>query len=199
LEQLARIEALLAREDITLTDWESNFLKDVVKYAKKKDTITPKQWSTFQHVEARYSEEVIAARKAWYDDWNEEKAHNARAAAEYYRHNPPYFSQLADRILDDPKFIPSEKQYNKLVTNNKFVQKVLAMLREEPKYENGSLVQIRKTAPIKHSLRDRPAIVVKNDGIIVSHAKGARGYVILPFGMSDTMVIQERYLKKKRG
>tara|TARA_R110000751_G_scaffold217660_2_gene320675 strand:+ start:276 stop:728 length:453 start_codon:yes stop_codon:yes gene_type:complete len=149
-------------------------------------------------MEARYNEEVIAQRKMWSDNWCEKKARYSKIAARYYIGNPPWFSDLATKILEEKDFILSEKQYRKMV-ENKFVQKVITTLESDPIFSIGALVQVRKTARgPSYFLRDRIAMVVANNGPVISAARGARTYTILPFGEPNTVDIQERYLKKKR-
>lgn len=194
--QATRIASFLTRQDISSS--EKSFAESIHAFMSRKGRISNKQWSAFQRMEARYSPEVIAQRAQWYDAWSEEKADNIRIAAQYYRANPPYFEDLADKVLEDADFIPSEKQYRKMV-DNKYVQKVLLTMRSEPIFEVGALVQVRKTARgSSWLLRERNALVVANNGPVTSAAKGARTYTILPFGESNTVDIQERYLKKKR-
>ena len=191
-----RIKAFLKRADISSS--ERSFATSIDTYMSAHNRISNKQWSAFQRMEARYSPEVIAQRAQWYEAWTEEKAQNILVAAKYYRANPPYFGDLAEKVIEDPNFIPSEKQYRKMV-ENKYVQKVLATTYSEPIFEVGALVQVRKTARgASWLLRERNALVVANNGPVTSAAKGARTYTILPFGESNTVDIQERYLKKKR-
>ena len=85
------------------------------------------------------------------------------------------------------------------MVENKFVQKVITTLESDPIFSIGALVQVRKTARgPSYFLRDRIAMVVANNGPVISAARGARTYTILPFGEPNTVDIQERYLKKKR-
>jgi len=195
--QLAHIEKFLAIEGVK--DSERSFALSLRGSITKYGRLTNRQWSAFQRMEARYNPEVIAQRKQWVDSWNEEKAENIRHAARYYRANPPYFADLADNVLTDSDFVPSEKQYRAMV-ENKYTQKVLEMIKNTPIFPVGALVQVRKTAKGgAWKFRERPAMIIANDGPVTSAAKGARTYTILPFGESITFDIQERYLKKKRG
>ena len=196
-EQAKRLDTLLARTDITPS--ERSFGESLRGGIKKYGRLTNNQWSAFQRMEARYDPKVIAQRQAWYDAWTEEKAKNIRVAAEYYLANPPYFGDLARKIMEDDSYIPSEKSYRKMV-ENKYVQKVLATVNSTPAFDVGALVQVRKTAKkAAWNLRDRVAMVVSNTGPVRSSAKGGRTYTILPFGESQTVQIEERYLKRKRG
>ena len=202
-ERRNRIEAFLEREDIT--NWQRKFAQSIMEFFDKKGTLSSKQWSTFQSMEAQYSEEVIEARKEWYSQWNEDKANKLKIATEYYKNyvspqtGQKYFQSAVKRILSDEDYIPSRKQYAAMV-ENKYVSKIIEMINSKPQFEVGALVQVRRTASGKiYKLRDRVAMVVSNDGPVLSPAKGAKTYTILPFGESQTIEIQERYLKRKRG
>ena len=195
--QLERIEKLLEKKDLSASN--RSFAESLKKNHKKWGSLTPAQWSAFERMEARHDPAVINARKEWYNAWTPEMAKDLRIAAEYYLKNPPYFGDIAAKIIEDETYIPSAKLYRKMV-ENKYVQKVLATRASEPAYAVGSLVKVRKTAaPIHPSLRDRIAMVVANDGDVISHAKGAKTYTILPFGEAKTIQIQERWLKRHRG
>lgn len=196
-EQGKRLETFLARTDIR--DSERKFGDSLKEWFDKKGRLSQGQWSAFQRMEARYKPEVLAQRQAWYDQWTPEKAKHLNIAARYYQANPHYFADLAARVLEDSDYIPSEKAYRKMV-ENKYVQKVIATINTPPQFPVGSLVQVRRTASKgAYKLRDRVAMVVANDGPVNSPAKGARTYTVLPFGESQTVQIQERYLKRKRG
>jgi hypothetical protein len=196
-DQGSRLETFLARTDIKAS--ERSFGDSLKAWYDKKKRLSQGQWSAFQRMEARYDPQVIAQRQSWYDSWDEVKASHMLIAANYYRANPPYFGDLATKVIEDKSFIPSEKAYRKMV-ENKYVQKVIATVNTSPQFEVGALVQVRRTASkAAYKLRDRVAMVVANDGPVKSAAKGARTYTVLPFGESQTVQIEERYLKKKRG
>jgi len=193
-EHRKRLDTFLAME--TITPSERSFGESLKKNVLKWGKLTDKQWSAFQRMESRYNPEVIAAQKAWKDDWNEEKARKLKVAAEYYLMNPPYFGDAAKTIMEDETYVPSEKLYRKMV-ENKYVQKVLVTMAADALYPAGSLVMVRKTARSHaYAFRDRIAMVVSTDGPIRSAAKGAKTYTVLPFGESRTIQIQERWLKK---
>jgi hypothetical protein len=194
-EQAKRLEAFLTLTEISAS--ERSFGESLGSSIKKWGKMTDRQWTAFQRMEARYSPEVKAARQKWYDDWDEEKARKLRIAVEYYSYTE-YFSRVVSEVLKDLSYIPSEKDYRKIV-ENKYAQRVIETMATEPLYEVGSLVQVRKTARKRaYSLRDRQALVVINDGPVKSAVKGARTYTILPFGESNTVTIEERFLKKAR-
>ena len=71
-KQAERIQKLV--ENPNLNNWEKNFITSVNSYFQKHGRVSNKQWATIQKVEANYSPEVIAQRKEWKDNWNEEKS-----------------------------------------------------------------------------------------------------------------------------
>ena len=194
-EQIKRLDAFLLEDQISKS--ERSFGESLKQSVSKWGKLTDNQWSAFQRMEARHSPEVKAARERWYEDWDDEKARKLRIAVEYYSHTQ-YYSRTVASVMADHLFVPSEKDYRKIV-ENKYAQKVIEMLAEDPLYPVGSLVQVRKTAR-KHaySLRDRCALVVEKDSPVKSAAKGSRTYTILPFGESNTVTVEERWLKKAR-
>lgn len=194
-EQSKRLDAFLLESQISKS--ERSFGESLKESVSKWGKLTDNQWNAFQRMEARHSPEVKAARERWYKDWDDEKARKLRIAVEYYSHTQ-YYSRIVAAVMADHSFVPSEKDYRKIV-ENKYAQKVIEMLAEDPLYPVGSLVQVRKTAR-KHaySLRDRCALVVVNDGPVKSAAKGSRTYTILPFGESNTVSVEERWLKRAR-
>jgi len=194
--QLERIEKLLENQDLSASN--RSFAESLRKNHKKWGSLTPAQWSAFERMEARYDPEVIKVRQEWYDSWTDEKAKNLRIAAEYYLKNPPYFGDIAAKIVSDETYVPSAKLYRKMV-ENKYVQKVLATRASEPVFAVGSLVKIRKTSRTNWGLRDRIAMVVDNNGEVRTAAKGGKTYTILPFGEANTIQIEERWLKRHRG
>ena len=127
-------------------------------------------------------------------NYDEEKREIASICALYYKNNPPYFSQLAERIFNELDFVPSEKQY-KSMCENKFTKKVIEATKAEAKYPVGTVIRGRKNAPI--NIRDSLFSVIKiNATAVQSAAKGAKMYELLPFGKTHTIFCEERYLKK---
>ena len=197
MSHLARVEKLL--ENKGLNESSRSFAQSLLANCKRWGSLTDKQWSAFERMEARYDPAVIDARKEWNNAWNDEKARKLKIAAQYYLRNPPYFGEVAKRIVEEETYIPSAKLYRKMV-ENKYVQKVLATCDSEPAFAVGSLVKVRKTARSNYALRDKIALVVSNDSTeITSAAKGGRPYTILPFGEDRTYKVEERWLKKHRG
>ena len=107
-----------------ISDWERGFLESVVDQWDRKRSLSYKQMETLESIYGKYDEETIAKQNAWESAWDDEKKKTAKVVAEYYIANPPYFSDVANKIMNDPSFIPPEKQYRKM-TENKYAQRVL--------------------------------------------------------------------------
>ena len=52
--------------------------------------------------------------------------------------------------------------------------------------------------PTRPSLRGQDVLVVDVERDVLHATKGARSYTVLPIGAGETLVIQERWLKKSR-
>jgi hypothetical protein len=119
----------------------------------------------------------------------------ANICALYYCANPPYYGDLAYRVLYDKNFIPSEKQYNAL-TQNKYATKVLESHYAEPKYKVNDYVSLRKNNPcgINEKLNMFVILQVAPEPITTA-AKSTKKYKILPLDNTTTYVVEERWLK----
>ena len=112
-----------------------------------------------------------------------------KVAGRYYLNNPPYFNDLANRILNDDVFVPTEKQYRSMV-ENKYVQKVLDNMNSVPTFPVGSMARVR-TVATGHKMR-------YHRDKIAGAAKGAIHVIVLPIGSAETIETEVRWLKKAR-
>ena len=137
--------------------------------------------------------EGIAKRSAWLEQYDAEKRNLAHIAASYYAANPPYYGDLAHKILNEDGFIPSEKQY-KAIAENKYAVKVIAAATAEAKYPVNTLVEGR--ASCGRSMRGKKAFVLKVDAApVVNAAKGVKRYLVLPIGEAIPVLVEEREIK----
>lgn len=193
----ARIEKLLSLG--CLSDWERSFLSSVAQAAKQYGSLTGKQESTLQRIENDNNPEVQAARKNWREGYNDDMRAKMKIAARYYLNNPPYFGDLARRVLNDDAFTPTEKQYRAMV-ENKYVQKVLDNMNSVPTFPVGSMAQVRKTcAADRGRLRDKMVMIIDYPDKVAGAARGAIPVTVLPVGASEIIETEVRWLKKARG
>lgn len=191
-----RLATFAGRTDVTASNIE--FAKSLLTNYKKWNGLTPKQETAFTRMEARYSPEAKKQREEWDSNYTSEMRAKARIMAHYYRANPPYFGDLADSVLSDDGYVPSEKAYRKMC-ENKYALKVFKAHNAEPKFQPGSLVVVRSNAKASRTLKNKTCLVIKADLPIQSAANGSKLYSVLPFGEAVPTQIEERWLKKHRG
>ena len=192
---LARLANALSNSQL-LSQWENGFVESLQEQFNKHGKLSPRQLEILERIEKqKLSEEARGARSFWKSSYDAEKRRVARICAEYYK-SAGYFTVLADSILENPDYIPSEKAWKKMC-ENKYAQKVVASYDAAPKYEVGSLVAFRATADWAHRVTagDKPCIVIATGGIIKSAAKGAKPYKVLPYGLAKPVECEERHLK----
>ena len=191
-----RLTTFAARTDVT--DSNIEFAKSLLSNCKKWNGLTPKQETAFTRMEARYSPEAQKQREEWDSNYTSEMREKATIMAHYYQANPPYFGDLADSVLSDDGYVPSEKAYRKMC-ENKYALKVFKSHNAEPKFQPGSLVIVRSNAKASRTLKNKTCLVIKADLPIQSAANGSKLYSVLPFGEPIPTQIEERWLKKHRG
>ena len=197
-ELVERIEKTAARGTSSLTDWERTFLGSLLDSAKKWGRLTAKQHEVYQRIEKKTDPKVQAARQQWYDNYTDDMRASLLFAASYYKKNPPYFGDAADRILTDDKYVPSEKLYRKMV-ENKYVQRARANASTEPKFQPGTMAMVRDSSSIGGRIGyHRGKLVIAVEADVRSATKGSREITVLPVGETDTIITQERYLKNAR-
>ena len=196
----ARLEKALAFGPL-LTDWERNFISSITEGAKRYGSLTGKQESILQRIEKSKDPVIQAARKKWRAAFTEKMREKMTIAGHYYLNNPPYFNDLANRVLSDDAFIPTEKQYRAMV-ENKYVQKVLDNMNSVPTFPVGSMAQIRQTAPPSLSAKKRFAnkmvMIIDYPDKVAGAAKGAVPVLVLPVGAAEVIETEVRWLKKAR-
>ena len=189
--QADHMKSLLEREDVTERD--KAFVTSLKNALERYGALTERQAVAFERRSARYSEEGQARRASWAADYASRRE-DAVIAAKYYAANPPYYGDLAERILSDEDFVPTEKQFN-AITQNKYAQKVIKATKSDPLYPEGTMVEGRSGGPLPY--RGKKGFVLKvNYGAVVNAAKGVKRYLVLPVGSPTPVVVEERHIKK---
>ena len=189
--EAACIVALLEREDVSVRD--KNFLESLKGAVARWGKLTDRQEYALNQIVERYSDEGRARRSEWSSIYKDGPRAEAVIAAHYYLSNPPYYADLATRIVTEDDFIPSEKQFN-AITKNKYAQKVIKAALSEPLFAEGQMVEGRASS---YKLRGKKAFVLKvNYGYVTTAAKGTKKYLVLPVGQPAPVVVEEREIKK---
>ena len=178
-----------------MSDWESNFVQSVKDGWGKYGSVTEKQYSQIQKLVDRYNPENIKARVSWTESYNEGKRRRAVIAASYYKANPPYFGDLATRVLEDPDYIPTERAYNAMC-ENKYALKSVEIHDSEPQFPDGSMAVARTSNQTPRGIRGKTVLIIQHPVGVHSAANGAKRVVVLPMGESAPVETEERWLKK---
>jgi retron-type reverse transcriptase len=199
---LDRINKLLEE---TLNDDTVSFLHSIKNYWIARGYITPGQYHSLEKIESRFSPQEKDRFEKWKKDYLKYHVKEAKIVARYYV-EAGYYVTSARKILSDESYIPTEKQYKRMV-ENKYAQKILTATNSIPKFSVDQVVQVRSKITPAWEFRklrgyeNRLAFVIANDLPIVNAVKGAKRYRILPMGSTELIEIDERFLMKpnKRG
>ena len=189
-----RIEAVMARAEVG--SWDHNFLGSVLQQNRERGQLSQRQLEILTKIEERYSQSALDKKAAWAGCWTEEMADRMRVAAAYYAANPPYYGDLARQVLDNPNFVPTERQYRAMV-ENKYAAKVITAHFSDPAFPVGSKVMGRANAPF--GIKGKMGFVMKTDAKPVTNAaRGTKVYMVLPVGEPTPIYCEERHLKRGR-
>lgn len=193
-----RIEKLIEKKKQNNDEEALGFLESLQTSMEKWGDLTEKQRKAFERIEYLSSDEGKKYVAAWQQEYSNNLKESATVCARYYLANPPYFHDIASKVVSNPEFIPTEGQF-RAMCENKYAIRVLKEYNRPPQFNAGDIVQVREASSMPYhlyNLRGKPCVVIKNDsGIITTHAKGAKVYKILPFGQSKLFDCQERHLK----
>ncbi len=195
----SRLTNLLSRATKAEDRWAMDFIPSLKGQLLAGRDLSPRQMEILAKVESRHSDEAKAVRDNWASSFTSEMRENMEIAARYYLANPPYFGDVAKKILEDDAFVPSKRLYTKMV-QNKFSTKVIESTRSKPKFNPGSHVALRANANVGWNIpRTGTAVVLKADASpVISPARGSKIYSVLFFGKTETVHIEERWLKKAK-
>jgi hypothetical protein len=181
-----------------LTPWERNFINSISEGYKKYNSLTEGQHGTLQKISARYNPENLRQRAAWRESFSDDMREKMQIMARYYKSNPPYYGDLATRVLEDSEYIPSEKAYRSMC-ENKYAQRVINTALSEPEYPAGTMVMVRNSRSIAGTvakLKGQIVVVLDHPETVQNAARGARPVRVLPIGGTDSVLTEERWLKK---
>jgi hypothetical protein len=190
-----RLEKLT--QEKLLTDWERSFLVSLSQWVNKGRNLSHRQNNTLQNIESKYSEDKKAALRKWKEEYTPEMREKTVIMASYYLNNPPYFQDLARRVLDEEAYVPSEKAFRAMCENN-YAVRVIDIAKNDPIYTVGTMVRIRANANGKAvRYRNKMVMVLEHDAAkLTSAAKNARPVYVIPVGAPNPFWTEERYLKK---
>jgi hypothetical protein len=181
-----------------LTPWEESFIQSVRKGYVKYESLTEGQFNTLKKVAQRSCPEFKKEIEDWKESYTSEMHTDARIMAGYYKSNPPYFHDLASKVLADDDYILSKKAYAAMV-QNKYAQRVLETARAEAIFPAGEIAVVRKGTNVPQRLKGYSGtmvIVLETLDTVANAAKGAKQCRIMPVGGTKPFLTEERWLKK---
>ena len=192
------LKVVLANE--SLTDGVRNFANSLKNQYIRYNKLSEKQQAALVSMFDRYSPEGQKKASEWNDNYNKNHKQEAEIAARYYLSNPPYFGDLATRILDEEGFVPSLRQFNK-ITKNKYAARVIESTLAAPKFKVDDVIELRANAPFHSSgmRNDNKGFIIEVDSKpVTSAARGSKNYLVLPVGSVETVHIEERFMKRAK-
>jgi len=176
------------------------FVESLLDFFKRKGGLTENQLISFEKIESRWSPQERVKLEIWEKEYHAEHLSDSKIVAEYYSRTG-YFSTLSGQILTDETFVPSQKQYTKMM-KNKYAHRVLEAYKSNPLFAKSAMVQLRSTVGNTtmdrqlRPLRSRLCFVLANDLPIKNATAGAKRYKVLPMGSSDPVELDEKHLMK---
>ena len=176
--------------------WDHTFVTSLSEQNDSGRTLSARQTEILTKIEDRYSDVNVIRTQAWSSEYDDAKRQTALRCAHYYA-STGYYRDLADRIINDPDFVPTAKQFASISTN-KYAAKVLSGYETPAKYAVGSTV-LPAAGSNKRRLFARGGLVISDSEKITSACKGNRVYKVLPIGDMRPILVEERHIKKHRG
>ena len=201
----------------TCSQWAEGFAESIRDQISKGRTLSRAQRAACRKILKENSKEAQAQLANWASEYKMHHKREANQLAIYYKHQSGgYFGDLVKTILADE--VPVRRKYLKM-RNNKFAKKVLAEIERKPRFSTddhiipnskfmdgyswqNAMMASRDgkswvTSEEKINFKSRGGIIIDVDDKICSAAKGAKRYLVLPFGSAETYWVEERFLKKK--
>ena len=201
----------------TCSQWADGFADSIRDQITKGRTLSDRQKATCHKILKENSKEANRELANWESEYNMHHKKKAIQIATYYKaQTGGYFGALVASILADQ--VPPRGKYLKM-RNNKYAKKVLAEIERKPRFSTEDHIEPNSkfqtgysfkhpmmsgrngdtyvTGDEKSNFKARGGIIIDVDDKVVSAAKGAKRYLVLPFGSANTYWVEERYLKKK--
>ena len=201
----------------TCSQWAEGFADSIRDQIKRGRTLSDRQKATCHKILKENSKEANRELANWASENEMHHKKKAKQIATYYSvQSGGYFRDLVKTILADE--VPPRGKYLKM-RNNKYAKKVLAEIERTPRFStedhiipnskfqegysfNAAMMSCRNdngyvSGNEKRNFRARGGIIIDVDDKIHSAAKGAKRYLVLPFGSAETYWVEERFLKKK--
>ena len=200
----------------TCTQWATGFAESIIEQSSKGRMLSDRQKVICYKILKENNEEAQQSLANWETEYKTKHKNEAKQIASYYSAQAAgYFGDVVKVVLADE--VPPRAKYLKM-RNNKYAKKVLSELERKPRFGtedhivpnskfltgysyNSSMMETREgqqpLLDVRESFKRRGGIILGVDNKIKSAARGAKRYLVLPFGSAETYWCEERYLKIK--
>ena len=178
-----KIDRLLNNKD-KLTQVELNFIVHV----QNKKFFSPPEEKSIDKIYNRYFQ------NQWLSSYDKRKRRIMKSCAEFWVNNPPRFSELAARVLNDSEFVPTKEQYKEMCESRE-ARNFLDPSGATPLFPPGSLVKIGYASS---QLYGKLAIVIRarRDERMYPGPESKFLYHVLPQGSPEVTMFSEKVLSK---
>ena len=192
-----RLDALINNQDILEKD--KSFATSLKQGWDKYKSLTVNQFNAFERLEKRYDSATVKQNLQAENDWKSSFDANKRGVlnicANYYI-TTTYFRDIAQKVLAEPNWIPSEKQY-RAMCENKYALRLIENINTPPKFLPNDLVSVRTTSYRSYEYQSNIAIVLESQEVN-DVVRGSRVYKVMFVGDDTITNFAERELKKYR-
>ena len=210
----ARLRAV--RDLPTCDQWSQGFVDSIVEQIGLGRHISPRQMNVVERILRENSPEAQLALANWHEEYETKyKKIGIQVASYYQAQGGGYYGNVSAPVLSGK--VPDRRAFLKMI-NNKYAKKVLSELGRKPRfgidthiipnskfltgYSATNRMICTRTGQLPHkeirqSFKARGGVILGVDDKIVSAAKGAKRYLVLPFGAAEVYLVEERFLKVK--
>ena len=115
-----------------------NVVESMKLFYEKRGSLSEAQIRYFESIETN-----VLPDKEWETNFTADQRADTILAAKYYK-TTQYFVTLADKVLDNENYIPTENEYNKMVLN-KYAQKAIKAHKDPAIWNRGDRALVRGT------------------------------------------------------
>jgi hypothetical protein len=205
----SRLETLLANPLVQKATSTADFMKNLLNQFNQRGALSQKQVDCITRTETQFDSAKSALAdqdyQVWCKEYDEEKRAKAIKIAQWNKKSfetgiaqAYYHSAIAEKVLNNPNYIPSRQSYEKMV-NNPFAQRYLKNSEAPCKFVPADIVRLSTAGAAKFGYK-----FPHGNGLVINieppkkNIAGGHIVTVLPTGTDAMIDIEERWLLKDR-
>ena len=176
--------------------WEAGFVESLTTQNNNGQKLSEKQLAHLEKIETNNSGPARQERQEWFSNYDDYHREIAKVCADYYVRTH-YYKDLVKKVLNNPDFIPTKKQWEAMC-QNKYAQKLIKIHESQPKFSIESVVELRKSSDVykyHNSRKGKPGFIIQTDIRTPDPIAGGRWYSVLFAGEATTVNLREKDIK----